>query len=160
MAPDSSAGRARWLTGLPRGTAASLAFGVGFVAFLWAAFVLGLLMDNNYGLVGDYGWAYDHSFLVGLTWLGGALGWALLLARATRLAALRSRALAALLIGSLVGTAWVLTPRKIDVYESWVAEPNARWACDGWTFRHYPPGHMDDSVTVWCVGLETRIPDG
>ena len=54
----------------------------------------------------------------------------------------------------------VLHPTRIDRQDSFVDAPNARSACTGWTFRHYPVGWMDASSTTYCVGLEHRIADG
>ena len=77
-----------------------------------------------------------------------------------RWVALRSRiGLVALLAGA-VALGWVFVPRQIDVSESFVPQSNERYACTGWTFRHYPPGTMDGSAITYCIGLERRIADG
>ena len=72
----------------------------------------------------------------------------------------RSRVLLIVLVGAVCASAWVLSPRQTDVSESFVPRSNQRWACTGWSFRHYPPDTFDAAETTYCVGLEGRIADG
>jgi len=72
----------------------------------------------------------------------------------------RSRVLLIVLVGAVCASAWVLLPRQIDVSESFFPRSNPRWACTGWSFRHYPPDTSDAAATTYCVGLEERIADG
>ena len=113
-----------------------------------------LFLDNLYGPLGE-------SHLAGTgAGLGSGAAAALVMFAVTWWVARRSRvALVAVLAVAAVAVV-VLLPRQIDVSESWVPRPNERYACAGWTFRHYPPATYDASATTYCVGFERRIADG
>lgn len=113
-----------------------------------------LFFDNLYSPLGE-------SRLAGTgAGLGSGAAGALVMFAVTWWVARRSRvALVAVLVGAGVAVV-VLLPRQIDVSESWVPRPNERFACAGWTFRHYPPATYDASATTYCVGFERRIADG
>jgi hypothetical protein len=72
----------------------------------------------------------------------------------------RSRLGLVVLVAAVCAGTCVLWPHQVDVGESWVPRPNARWECTGWSIEHYPPGTMDGSTIRYCVGLEKRIADG
>lgn len=122
-----------------------------FWVVTWAAV---LYLDNVYGPFGDHG---GRGALTGLG-CGVAAGAAVF--AVTRGVARRSRAMLIVLLGLICVAGWVLLPRQIDVSESWIPRPNPRWSCTGWSFLHYQPGVQDGSATRYCVGLETRIPNG
>ncbi len=113
-----------------------------------------LFFDNLYGPLGE-------SRLAGTgAGLGSGAAAALVMFAVTWWVARWSRvALVAVLAVAAVAVV-VLLPRQIDVSESWVPRPNERYACAGWTFRHYPPATYDASATTYCVGFERRIADG
>lgn len=140
--------------GLTDHAATQLGLIVGGVGLLAVTSAAQLLLNNTYGPLGEHQSAGKWS---ALGCGAAAAGLALAL---TRLVAMRSRTgVAALLVATVL--AWVvLSPRAIDVSESWVPRPNERYACTGWTFRHYPPGTMDASSTTYCIGFEHRIADG
>jgi hypothetical protein len=151
--PD--AGRpARRRSGCARTTSATVGALSGLVALVVATRTALLYFDNLYGPLGAQPRA---GALTGLAC--GLLTGAVVFA-STRWAALRSRALVILLAGVVCAGAWVVTPRQVDVSESWVPRPNPRWSCTGWSFRHYPPETSDAAATTYCVGLEKRITDG
>jgi hypothetical protein len=116
----------------------------------------GLLYFNNlYGPLGE-----RPSYTGRLAGLGcGVVAGAAVFA-VTRWVARRSRVVLIALGIVICVSAWVLMPHRIDVSESWVPQPNPRWACTGWSFQHYPPGTMDGNAVTYCVGLEERIADG
>ncbi|WP_295659512.1 hypothetical protein [uncultured Nocardioides sp.] len=91
--------------------------------------------------------------------LGSGVAGAVLVLAAVWAAARLSGPALALTVGVLATSVWLL-PRAVDVHESWEPQPNPRWSCTGWSFTHYPPGVSDADATTYCVGLETRIPDG
>ena len=134
--------------------AAQLALIVGFVVLLVVSFAAQLLLNNTYGPLGEHESAGKWAAL-GCGVVSGVVAVAVVQQVALR----SSSAVTALLVAAAV--AWVvLFPQAIDVSESWVPRPNERYACTGWTFRHYPPGTMDGSSTTYCIGLEHRIADG
>lgn len=140
--------------GLTDEAAAQLALIVGFVVLLVATFAAQLLLNNTYGPLGD------HKSLGKWAALGcGVVAGVVAVAVVQQVALRSSAAVTAVLIASAVAGV-VLFPQAIDVSESWVPRPNERYACIGWTFRHYPPGTFDASSTEYCVGLEHRIADG
>jgi hypothetical protein len=65
-----------------------------------------------------------------------------------------------LLAGGLVGLAVVAFPVQVDRHESFVERPNERSSCAGVTFTSYPPGTSDAPSVVYCVGLESPLPEG
>lgn len=71
-----------------------------------------------------------------------------------------SRTVALLTLVAYVVAGFVLFPTKVDSHESFVDTPNRRSECRGWQFSHYPPGVFDGTSRVYCVGLESRLPDG
>ena len=127
----------------------------GFVA-LWVAAATGLLyFDNMASPLHEYPRLVGKLAGLGCGSLAGASVFTL-----TWWVARRSRVLLVVLVGAVCMSGWVLLPRQVDVSESWVPQVNPRWACTGWSFRHYPPDTSDASDTIYCVGLETRIADG
>ena len=127
----------------------------GFVA-LWVAAATGLLyFDNMASPLHEYPRLVGKLAGLGCGSLAGASVFTL-----TWWVARRSRVLLVVLVGAVCVSGWVLLPRQVDVSESWVPQVNPRWACTGWSFRHYPPDTFDASDTIYCVGLETRIADG
>ena len=122
--------------------AAQLALIVGFVVLLVVIFAAQLLLNNTYGPLGEHESAGKWA-AVGCGVVSGVAAVAVV----QQVALWSSSAVTALL-------------QAIDVSESWVPRPNERYACTGWTFRHYPPGTMDGSSTTYCIGLEHRIADG
>ena len=113
-----------------------------------------LLLDNIYG---PFGGSQNAGFFATLG-CGALAGVAAF--RGARWTARRSHVgLVGLLIGTAV-VAWVFVPRQVDVSESFVPQPNERYACTGWTFQHYPPETFDASAITYCIGFERRIADG
>ena len=64
------------------------------------------------------------------------------------------------LVAGLAALAVVAFPTRIDRHESFVEQPNERSSCLGLEFRHYPPNTFDASDEVYCVGLESPLPEG
>lgn len=126
----------------------------GFAVFFPVAYATGLVLNNLYGPLGESGSAGGYAAL------GCAVAAALVVFASFRWVAHRSSTWCLVLLFVSAAIVWVLLPRQIDVSESWVPRPNERYACTGWTFRHYPPGTMDASSTTYCVGFEHRIADG
>lgn len=143
-----------WWGGCTDTTATRLGLVAGGVtlAAVTRAASLGLL--NLYGPLGD------HPSVGTIAALGCGSAAALAMFALTRGVARRSRALLVVVLGVAAVAGWVLMPRQVDVSESWVPQPNQRYSCNGWTFRHYPPETFDASETTYCVGLERRIADG
>jgi hypothetical protein len=135
-------------------TATRVAVGTALVSLFLVTGAASLALRNLYGPFGEAA----NAGLLAATGCGAAAAAAL--SWLTRWAARRSRSLVAAVLVVAAGAAWVLFPRPVDVSESWVPQPNPRWACAGWTFRYYPPGTMDADATTYCVGLERRISDG
>ncbi|HLN76182.1 MAG TPA: hypothetical protein VK204_03995 [Nocardioidaceae bacterium] len=143
-----------WGGGCTRATATQIGAAVGWVTLAGVTIAGLLVFDNAYSPLGE-------SRLAGISAASGAgVVAALASFAATRWVARRSRALLVSVLALATAAGWVLMPQKIDVSESWVPQPNARYACNGWTFRHYPPATFDASATVYCVGFEHRIADG
>lgn len=141
--------------GCDRNTSAWASGVTGFVALLVAAASGLLYFDNLYGPLGEY-----PPLLGALAGLGcGSLAGATVFTF-TWWVALRSRVLLIVLVGAVCASGWMLLPRQVDVSESWVPRSNPRWACSGWSFRHYPPRTSDAAATTCCFGLEERIADG
>ena len=142
----------------PGGCAPDFAAKAGLAAACGAFAVvasIGLLyFDNLYGPLGEHG---GWGVLAGVVSASAA---ALAVGGLIRWVARRSRVLLVVVVVCLCAAGWVLLPRQVDVSESWVPRPNARWSCTGWSFQHYPPGTFDASATTYCVGLESRIADG
>jgi hypothetical protein len=131
---------------------------VGIVAGLgtlpFALRTASLLLYNLYGPLGERPTA---AMLAALACAVSAAFAMFLLAR--RLAPRSRPGLVAVLgVSVLAGT--ILLPRQVDVSESWVPQPNERYACSGWSFEHYPPETYDADATTYCIGLEHRIADG
>jgi hypothetical protein len=111
-------------------------------------------------LVNLYGPLPESPFVGMLATLGLGVVAATVVYAGTRRLAAWSRGLLAAVLVVAAAAGWVLLPRQIDVTESWVPQPNERYSCTGWTFRHYPPETFDASATTYCIGLEHRIADG
>jgi hypothetical protein len=126
----------------------------GFAVLIPVTYAAGLLLDNTYGPLGESESAGGYAAL------GCAAVAALAVFTVVRWVALRTSTWCLVLLVVSAAVAWVLLPRQIDVSESWVPRPNERYACTGWTFRHYPPGTMDGSSTTYCIGFRHRIADG
>jgi hypothetical protein len=123
----------------------------GFVALLVAAASGLLYFDNLYGPLGEYP-RFGALAGLGCGSLAGATVFTF-----TWWVARRSRVLLIVLVGAVCASGWVLLPRQVDVSESWVPRSNPRWACTGWSFRHYPPRTSDAADTTYCVGLEDML---
>ncbi len=154
---DSPHGRRTTLlrAGCDRTTSALAGAVTGSVA-LWVTAASGLLyFDNFYGPFSDYPQRLGRIAGLGSGLLSGVMVFVL-----TWWVARRSRVLLIVLVGIVCACAWVLFPRQIDVSESFVPQSNARWACTGWSFVHYPPDTYDGDAITYCVGFEERIADG
>ena len=140
--------------GLDRDMAARVSVVSGAVALVEVFCIASLALINLYGPMGDS----PHA--AALVTMGCAVGAAFAMFLVTVVIARRSRAALALFLAVLAIAAWQLLPRQVDVHESWVPEPNERFSCDGWTIRHYPPQTFDADSTIYCVGIEHRLPNG
>jgi hypothetical protein len=138
----------------PRRPGGGWAAAVGLAVLVVVTASSRLYLDNLEGLVGERRWPGLLTAL-GLGVAAGMAAWGL-----TRWVARRSRLGLVVLVVLWCATGWVLVPRPIDVAESFVSQPNARWSCAGWSFDHYPPGASDADTTTYCVGLEVPIADG
>ena len=145
---------AAWRTGWDRSIAKRLGVVAGCVTLAAVTRVSALLLDNLYGPLGGSESAGTFAAL------GCAVVAAMAMFWVTRWMARRSRALLVVALAVATAAGWVLLPRQIDVTESWVPQPNERYSCTGWAFRHYPPGTFDADATTYCIGLEHRIADG
>lgn len=143
-----------WWGGCTDGTATRLGLAAGVVTLAAVTRAASLVLLNLYGPWGDHPSAGTFAAL------GCGLTAALAMLALTRGVARRSRALVVVVLVVAAIAGWVLMPRQVDVAESWVPQPNERYSCTGWTFRHYPPETFDASETTYCVGLEHRIADG
>ena len=133
-------------------TGVALAVGaVGFLVTFLAARLVLLNLDGPFG---------EHALAALLTALAVAVGAGLTLAALTAVVARRSRVALVALLATLTAVVVVLFPTEIDRHESFVERPNERSACRGLTFDYYPPGTMDASSDVYCVGLEQPLPAG
>jgi len=128
--------------------------GTGVVAVVATSYTSLKYFHNN-----DYSGSDRHALPGGLVALGCVLAGLLMFASAWWLARRWVVTVLPLLV-LVLAAAWVLAPRSIDVSESFVERPNARWTCTGWSFKSYPAGTQDGSNTTYCVGLEKRISDG
>ncbi len=124
---------------------------IGFLVTAPAAF---LSLHNVMGPMDEPG---NASWLAAL---GIALTGAVLLASAAHLAAARWFVPTVLTLGVVCLAGLVVQPSPIDVQESFVPRVNERSSCTGWSFTHYPPGVMDGSAVIYCVGFETPIAPG
>lgn len=131
-----------------------VAVGVGAVTALVVLVAGHLVLVNAEGPLGDHGRVGLLVAVVLALVVGAVVG---LLADVT---GRRSRLGLGVLVASLAAAGFVLFPTPVDRHESFVERPNERSACTGLTFRHYPPGTMDASSTVYCVGLERSLPEG
>jgi len=136
------------------GSVMGLAVGVGAVALLVAFLAVALVLVNLEGPLGE------HARLGLLASLATAAAVGVLVASATYAVARRSTWGLVALVGGLAALAVVAFPTRVDRHESFVEQPNERASCLGVTFRHYPPGTMDASSEVYCVGLERPLPAG
>jgi hypothetical protein len=154
MTTSRSGLRSRLGRPLPHDALVALDVGAAAGAFLLALSTSWLALVNVYGPFSD-----RRAPGVLLSLLAGAAAGATALLVVDRLARRSGvAALGALVVG--VAAAVVLMPRAVDQHESFLPQPNERWACTGWSFEHYEPGVMDGTGTTYCVGLEHRLPDG
>jgi hypothetical protein len=138
----------------PRGAAFVSGAAAGLVTVL--VIRVGLLyFDSIYGPFDDHAAVWGPPAGLGCGVVAAATAYV-----GARWVARRSRLGLVVLVATVCAGAWVLWPHQVDVGESWVPVPNARWDCTGWSIEHYPPGTMDGSTTDYCVGLEKRIADG
>lgn len=138
----------------PERTAATVALSVGAAGFLVVLVAAHLVLVN---LEGPFG---EHAGVGLLASVAAALVVGALLAVTTRAVGRRSRRAALGVAAALAVATVVLFPTPIDAHESFQESPNDRSSCRGVTFRHYPPGTMDGSTDVYCVGLEAPLPAG
>ena len=134
----------------PLGPTLAAGAGVFFVALL----AVHPAVVNLYGPFGEHA---GRGLLVALV---VAVVAALLVGGATHALARLSWWAPAVFLVLLVATTVVLFPATIDRLESFVPQPNERSSCVGFAFRSYPPGTMDASTDVYCVGLERPLPAG
>jgi hypothetical protein len=133
-------------------TGVALAVGaVGLLVTFLAARLVLLNLDGPFG---------EHALPALLTSLALSVVAGVALAALTAVLARRSRVAGVALVAALTAAVVVLFPTEIDRHESFVERPNERSACRGLTFDYYPPGTMDASSDVYCVGLEQPLPAG
>lgn len=135
-------------------SAAGAAVGVGAVSGLVVFLGLNPLLVNLHGPFGE------HASIGLLAVLALAVVAGVGVAVAVHALARRSTWGLVSLVAGLAGLAVVAFPTQIDEHESFVEQPNERSSCLGFEFRHYPPGTFDASDEVYCVGLESPLPEG
>jgi hypothetical protein len=135
-------------------SAAGAAVGVGAVTALVVFLGFNPFLVNLHGPFGE------HAALGLFALLALAVGAGVLVAVAVHALAHRSTPGLVALVAGLAALAVVAFPTEVDRHESFVERPNERASCLGVTFRHYPPGTMDASSEVYCVGLERPLPAG
>jgi len=135
-------------------SAAGAAVGVGAVTALVVFLGLNPLLVNLHGPFGE------HAALGLLALLAIAVGAGILVAVAVHALAHRSTPGLVALVAGLAAMAVVTFPTQIDEHESFVEQPNERSSCLGLEFRHYPPDTFDASDEVYCIGLESPLPEG
>ena len=144
--PDTPADGLVWALLLAPLTTLAVLVAVGRTASLYLVNIWGPLGEDPRG--------------GGLLSLGAALAAGLLALGLLAWAARLSRVVLVVLVAATLLGCWFLAPRQVDLSESWLPQPNARWSCSGWSFRHYPPDTFDGETTTYCVGFEHRIADG
>ena len=136
------------------GSVMGLTVGVGAVALLVAFLAVDLVLVNLEGPLGE------HARLGLLASLAAAAVVGVLVASATYAVARRSTWGLVALVGGLAALAVVAYPTRVDRHESFVERPNERSSCRGFEFLHYPPNTSDANDDVYCVGLESPLPEG
>ena len=134
--------------------AAQCGLGVGVVCALVVLLALHPLLVNLHGPFGEHALLGLLAALAVAVVVGIALG--LVSARMAR----RSVPTLVGLAGILVALVVVAFPTRIDRHESFVEQPNERSSCRGLEFLHYPPDTSDANDDVYCVGLESPLPEG
>ena len=135
-------------------SATGAAVGVGAVSGLVVFLGLNPLLVNLHGPFGE------HAALGLLTLLALAVVSGVAVGVAVRALARRSTWGLVSLVAGLAALAVVAFPTQIDQHESFVERPNERSSCLGFAFRHYPPNTFDANDEVYCVGLESPLPEG
>jgi drug/metabolite transporter (DMT)-like permease len=139
---------------LPADARAALDVGAAAGAFLLVLSPVWLALVNLYGPFQEARAPGALLALVGATVAGAAA-----LLTVDRIARRSGAAALALLVAGVAAGA-VLLPQPIDQHESFLPRVNERFSCTGWSFEYYPPGVMDGTGTTYCVGVESRLPDG
>jgi hypothetical protein len=132
----------------------ALALGVGAVALLVVFLAANRVFVN---LEGPFG---EHAVVGLLVSLAVAVAAGVLVTVATYAVARRSTWGLVATVGGLAAVAIVAFPTRIDRHESFVEQPNERSSCRGFEFLHYPPNTSDANDDVYCVGLESPLPEG
>jgi len=135
-------------------SATGAAVGVGAVTALVVFLGLNPFLVNLHGPFGE------RAGLGLLALLTLAVGAGVLVALAVHALAQRSTAGLVALVAGLAALAVVAFPTEVDRHESFVERPNERSSCRGFEFHHYPPDTFDASSVVYCVGLESPLPEG